>query len=337
VKQKMKLLILGGTRFLGRALVESAQARGHQITLFNRGQSNPGLFPEVEQLTGDRTVDLHFLEGRQWDGVIDTCGYEPAVVSRSASLLSGAVPLYAFISSISVYANVSQPGTDEHGPVETFPQGAEETLNEGNYGALKALCEQAAERAMPGRVLNIRPGLIVGEYDRSDRFTYWPWRINQGGEVLAPGRPPQPTQIIDVHDLADWTLRMVENSQTGIYNATGPHYALTMGDLLETCIQVSGSGARLTWLSEEFLLANGAQPWIEIPLWLPESDASTAGMNQIDIRKALNAGLTFRPLEETIRSTIAWANSRPADHEWRAGLSRARETELLNKARAGVS
>ena len=204
-----------------------------------------------------------------------------------------------------------------------------------NYGALKALCEQAAEQALPGRVLNIRPGLIVGEYDPTDRFSYWPWRVSQGGEVLAPGRPPQPTQFIDVRDLADWTLRMVETGQTGIYNATGPQYPLTMGDLLETCRQVSGSGARLTWLSEEFLLANGVQPWTELPLWLPESDPSTAGMNQVDIRKALNAGLSFRPLEDTIRTTLAWANSRPADHEWRAGLSRARETELLQKARAG--
>jgi 2'-hydroxyisoflavone reductase len=328
----MKILIIGGTRFLGRALVQAARAGGHELTLFNRGKTAPGLFPEAEQLTGDRAADLSPLKGRQWDAVIDTCGYEPAVVRSSARLLAGSVNRYVFISSVSVYADLGQPGATEEAPVAQLPAGADETFNIENYGALKALCEQAAEAALPGRVLQIRPGLIVGEYDPTDRFSYWPWRVAQGGEVLAPGRPAHPTQFIDVRDLADWTMRMVEAQQAGIYHATGPGAPLAMGSLLEACRQVSGSNARFTWLSEEFLLANSVQPWTELPLWLGESDPSVAGMDQIDISKALKAGLTFRPLADTLQSTLAWINSRPASHEWRAGLSREREAELLAKA-----
>jgi 2'-hydroxyisoflavone reductase len=333
----MHILILGGTRFLGRALVHSAQSRGHTLSLFNRGKTNPGLFPEVERITGDRAIDLSPLQGRTWDAVIDTCGYEPAVVRRSAQQLAHAVNLYVFISTLSVYADVSQPGTAEDAPVAQLPPGAGETFSMENYGPLKALCEQAAEGALPGRVLTIRPGLIVGEYDPTDRFSYWPWRVAQGGQVLAPGRPGQSTQFIDVRDLADWTIRMVETGQTGIYNATGPQSPLPMGDLLETCRRVSSADARITWLSEEFLLANRVQPWTELPLWLPESDPSLAGMGRIDIRKALGSGLIFRPLEDTIQSTLAWVNSRPASHEWQAGLSREREAELLRIALGNAS
>lgn len=327
----MHILILGGTRFLGRALVHSAQSRGHTLTLFNRGKSNPALFPDIDRITGDRAVDLSSFKGRKWDAVIDTCGYEPAVVSRSAQQLAGSVSRYVFISTLSVYADLSQPGADEKAPVAQLPPGADETFSMENYGPLKALCEQATERALPGRVLTIRPGLIVGEYDPTDRFSYWPWRIAQGGEVLAPGRPTHPTQFIDVRDLADWTISMVESGQTGTYNATGPQEPLPMGDLLETCRRVSGNNASITWTSEEFLLANQVQPWTELPLWLPESDSSTAGMDRVSIRKALAAGLNFRSLEDTIRSTLAWVNSRPANHEWRAGLTREREAELLQK------
>ncbi len=333
----MEILILGGTRFLGRALVQSAQMNGHTITLFNRGKSNPDIYPEVERLFGDRTSDLSPLHRRRWDAVIDTCGYEPGVVRRSAELLADAVSCYIFISTISVYADLSRPGIDENAPVAQLPEGADQTFAIENYGPLKALCEQTAERAMPGRVLTIRPGLIVGEYDPTDRFSYWPWRVARGGEVLAPGNPSHPTQFIDVRDLADWTIRMVESGQTGVYHVTGPHPPLTMGRLLETCRETSGSDARFTWLSEEFLLANGAQPWSELPLWLPESDPTVAGMDRVDVRKALNAGLTFRPLEDTIRSTLAWLYSRPADHTWQAGLSQEREAELLKVGRTSLS
>lgn len=331
----MRILIIGGTRFLGRALVCSAQERGHQITLFNRGVSNPGLFPEVEHLTGDRTSDLHALEGQAWDAVIDTCGYEPAVVRRSAEKLAGSVHWYVFISTLSVYHDTSQPGVDEQAAVEQLPEGADETFSAEKYGALKALCEQAASAALPGRVLVIRPGLIVGEYDPTDRFTYWPWRVARGGEVLAPGRAEHLTQFVDVRDLADWTVRMVEQKATGVYNATGPRKPLTMGELLETCRRVSGSDARITWLSEEFLLENGVQPWSELPLWIPESDPTTRGFDQFSIRKALDAGLTFRSLEDTVASTLDWAASRPPDYTWRAGLPADREEALLKKAAGG--
>jgi 2'-hydroxyisoflavone reductase len=333
----MRILIIGGTRFLGRALVGSALARGHRLTLFNRGRSNPDLFPQVERLTGDRLVGLEPLQGQEWDAVIDTCGYEPAAVRLSAGLLAGAVHRYVFISSISVYADMSRPGVDELAPLARLPEGAGEEFQMEHYGPLKALCEQAAEQAMRGRALTIRPGLIVGEYDPTDRFTYWPWRIAQGGDVLAPGKPTHLTQFIDARDLADWIIRMVEQEAAGVYNATGPGRPLAMGELFEACLAVSGSAARLHWVPETFLLENGVQPWSELPLWLPESEPEYAGMDQADIRKALAAGLTFRPLEDTLRSTLAWANSRPAGHEWRAGLAREREAELLARFRTGSS
>lgn len=325
----MQLLIIGGTRFYGRVLVQDALAHGHQITLFNRGKSNPDLFPEVEHLTGDRGSDVSALAGRRWDAAIDFCGFEPAGVRLTASALAGAVDLYTFISTISVYASTRQPGVDEDSPLAQLPEGDDERFKMENYGALKALCEQAAEQAMPGRVLNIRPGLIVGQYDATDRFSYWPWRIAQGGEVLAPQRPSYLTQFIDVRDLAEWTLRMVEAGQTGIYNATGPEAPVTLGELLETSRKVSGSDASITWVGEEFLLANGVEPWAQLPLWVPDSDPESAGMSQVSIRKALRASLTFRPFEDTIQSTLDWVNSRPADHTWRAGLTREREAELL--------
>jgi len=329
----MKLLIIGGTRFLGRALVNAARARGHELTLFNRGKSNPSLFPEVAHLTGDRSADVSALTGQRWDAVIDTCGYEPAGVRLTAGHLADAVERYVFISTLSVYADTSQPGVDENDAVAQLPEGADESFKMENYGALKALCEQAAEQAMPGRVLTIRPGLIVGEYDPTDRFSYWPWRVAQGGEVLAPDNPTHLTQFIDVRDQAEWTIRMVEEKHTGVYNATGPEQPMTMGKLLDTSRIVSGSDARITWVSEDFLLENDVEPWTQLPLWLPASDPTVAGMDRMSIQKALQAGLTFRPLEDTIQSTLNWVNSRLADYEWRAGISREREAELLDQAR----
>ncbi len=209
----MKLLVLGGTVFLGRHLVEAATARGHSVTLFNRGQHNPELYPEVEKLRGDRDSDLSALQGRRWDAVIDTCGYLPRAVRASAELLADAVDHYTFISSISVYADFHTPAMDESAPVGTLADETVEEVTGETYGPLKALCEQAAERALPGRVLNIRPGLIVGPHDPTDRFTYWPVRVARGGEVLAPGRPHVPVQVIDGRDLAEWTVRMVEARQ----------------------------------------------------------------------------------------------------------------------------
>ena len=324
----MEILILGGTVFLGRHLVVAAQARGNTVTLFNRGQHNPDLFPEVERLRGDRGGDLSALEGRHWDAVIDTSGYLPRAVRASAELLAQHVDHYTFISSISVYADTSSPNVDEDGPVATMDDPTSENIAE-NYGALKALCEQAAEAAMPGRVLNIRPGLIVGPYDQSDRFTYWVRRIADGGEVLAPGNPDAPVQVIDARDLAEWTIRMVEQGQTGVFNATGPAERLTMRQTLETAKQASGSNATFTWLDDDFLVQQGAGPWIEIPLWLPAGGEDSSNLLDVSIARALDAGITFRPLADIVRDTLAWDQTRPADTERRAGLKPEREQELL--------
>jgi len=261
----MRYLILGGTVFLGRALVQAALARGHSLTLFNRGQSNPDLFPKVEQLHGDRATDLSALQGRHWDAVIDTCGYVPRIVRLSAEALAGATDHYTFISSLSVYADTSQPGTDESAPVGTLEDETVEQVTGETYGPLKALCERAVEQTLPGRALVIRPGLIVGPFDPTDRFTYWPHRVAQGGEVLAPGRPARPVQFIDVRDLAEWTLDMVEAKRTGVYNADGPAQPLPMEQLLDTCKIVSGSAARFTWASEEFSAEQQVEAWSQMP------------------------------------------------------------------------
>lgn len=321
----MNLLILGGTRFVGRHLTEAALARDHEVTLFNRGQSNPDLFPNVEQLHGDRDGDLAALEGRTWDVVIDTCGYVPRVVRQSAELLADAVERYIFISSISVYADPAQPALHEGSALGTLDDPTVEKVTNESYGPLKVLCEQAAEEAMPGRVLQIRPGLIVGPHDPTDRFTYWVWRVAQGGEVLAPADPAQPTQFIDARDLAAWTVHMAEQRATGIFNATGPADTLSFGDFLATCRDALGTDAQFTWVSEEFLREQGVAPWSDLPLWVPRE---APGLLRVDIARALGAGLHFHPLAATVRDTYAWAQTRDAAPH-RAGISREREAELL--------
>ena len=328
----MKLLILGGTVFLGRHLVEAALAHAHSVTLFNRGQHNPDLYPEVEKLRGDRDGDLSTLHSRRWDAVIDTCGYLPRVVRASAELLAGAVEHYTFVSSVSVYGDLSQPSIDEHTPVGTLADETVETIDGETYGPLKALCEQAVEQALPSRALIIRPGLIVGPHDPSDRFTYWPHRITQGGDVLAPDQPNQPVQIIDVRDLAEWTVRMVEARQAGVYNAIGPQQPLTLRGVLDQCKAVSGSDAGFVWVDEQFLLDCGVVPWTEVPLWTPNDDSR--GIFSVSCEKAGAAGLTFRPLDATIRDTLAWDATRPADVERRAGLTPEREAQLLMEWRS---
>lgn len=330
----MKLLFLGGTVFLGRHLVEVAIARGHTITLFNRGQHNADLFPaqRVEKLRGNRDGDLDALSGRTWDAVIDTCGYVPRIVEASAEFLADSTEHYTFISTISVFPDNIPPNSDETAPVIKLPDESVEQVTGETYGGLKALCEQVVERTLPGRALVIRPGLIVGLNDPTDRFTYWPHRIARGGEVLAPGNPSSRTQFIDVRDLATWTIRMVEAKRTGVFNATGPAHPLTMQQTLDECMRVSQSNARLTWVDEQFLLDAGVGAWIEMPLWVPEKDNST-GMMQINCAKAIRDGLTFRPLSETIRDTLAWDATRSPETEWRAGMKPEREAELLAKWR----
>ncbi|NLG72915.1 MAG: SDR family oxidoreductase [Chloroflexi bacterium] len=324
----MKILILGGTVFAGRAMVEAALQRGHEVTLFNRGRSNPDLFPGVERITGDRKEDLHLLEGRQWDAVIDTSGYVPRVVRQAAELLAPNAGHYTFISSLSVYADTSQAGIDESAPVGQLKEDTE-SVTEETYGPLKALCEQAVLEAFPGRSVVLRPGLIVGPYDSTDRFTYWPVRAAQGGEVLAPGRPQRTVQFIDVRDLAEWTMRLIEAGASGVFNVDGPPGEVSMEKLLETCKAVSGSDAQFVWVSDEFLLEQQVGEWIEMPLWIPESDRDYSGFFLFDVSRAISAGLTFRPLDDTVRATLEWARTRPETYEWRAGLRREREQELL--------
>ncbi|MGH2375054.1 MAG: NAD-dependent epimerase/dehydratase family protein [bacterium] len=326
-----RLLILGGTVFLGRHLVEAALARGHAVTLFNRGQHNPGLFPEVEKLRGDRDGNLTALRGRSWDAVIDTCGYVPRIVQASAELLADAVRHYTFISSISVYEG---PESDENGQVGRLQDERVEEITGQTYGPLKALCERAAEQAMPGRVLNVRAGVIVGPHDPRDRFTYWIRRVAGGGEVLAPGRAERSVQFIDVRDLAGWIIRAVENTVTGVYNATGPGKRLTMGELLADIRSISGSGARFVWIDETFLMGSGVVPWVEMPLWAPETRPAAALISSVDSGRAIAAGLTYRPVGETIRDTLAWDASWPPDAPLAAGLTRQREHELLLAWRA---
>ena len=324
----MKILIIGGTLFLGRHLVDSALARGHKVTLFNRGKSNPNLFPHVETIHGDREHDINKLLGRAWDAVIDTSGYVPRIVRLSAQGLERSVGRYVFISSISVYSSLSKIGIDENDPVGKIEDESFEEITGESYGPLKALCEKAVQEIYKERALIIRPGLIVGPHDPTDRFTYWPVRVARGGDVLAPEKPDVPVQIIDVRDLSDFIIRLMEEKASGVYNATGPDHELTLGTMLDTCKQVSDSEPRFHWASVDFLADNKVEAWSDMPVWLPSS-GDEAGVSRMDISKAIKAGLTFRPLEETVRDTLEWADTRPSNHEWRAGITLEREADLL--------
>jgi 2'-hydroxyisoflavone reductase len=328
----VKLLVLGGTRFLGRHIAEQAIALGHALTMFNRGVTNPGLFPEAEHLVGDRDGGLDALAGREFDAVIDTCGYVPRVVAASAQLLAPHVGHYTFISSVSVYDGNGNAGTDADSAVGTIADEAVEEITEESYGPLKALCERAVGEAMPGRALVIRPGLIVGPDDPTDRFTYWPARIAEGGRVLAPGRPSARSQVIDVRDLAAFTLDLAERGATGTLNAVGPEHPRTLGELLEACIAVTGSGAELVWVENDLLLEHGVEPWSDLPLWLG-GDPELEWMEHVDPAPAVAAGLRLRPISDTIAATLEWHRAN-LGAEGRAGFrtSRSREAELLAAA-----
>lgn len=332
----MKILVLGGTLFLGRHIVQAALDGGHEVTIFNRGQTGPTLFPGTEKIRGDRAGDLRALRGRTWDSVIDTCGYVPRLVHASASMLKDSVAHYTFISSISVYADRSQPGLTEAAPVQTLADPTTEEVGPLTYGALKALCEQAVEALMPRRTFVVRLGLLVGPHDPTGRFTYWVERVAAGGEVLAPGLPERQVQFIDARDAATWIVQMAEARAAGVYHATGPDARLSMGEFLETCRRTLLTDARFTWVSEAFLSANGVRPWDELPLWVAPH---AAGVFAIDISKARRAGLAFRPAADTIRETFQWAAQRAPEGNapmrlasgasTEAGLPRERETALL--------
>jgi len=331
----LRILILGGTGFTGPFQIQYALSRGHKITTFNRGKTHPGELPEgVEQLVGDRNGKLDALKGRKWDVVIDNPTSVPVWVRDAAQILKGNVDRYVFISTISVYGDV-KTGPDENAPLEKYtgPDAMKETRESliaskfALYGPLKALSEQEAEKWFPGKTLVIRPGLIVGPRDETDRFTYWPVRIDRGGEVMAPGKPEDPVQFIDGRDLAEWTIRMVENKETGIYNATGPAKPLGVGGMLDGIKSALNSKANFTWVDEDFLTANKVEAWSDMPVWTGKE----SGMARTNISRALGKGLTFRSLEDTARDTLAWFKSQPAERQakLRAGLTPEREKEVL--------
>ncbi len=324
----MRILIIGGTRFLGRHLVEAALERSHDVTLFNRGKSNPDLFPRLETILGDREQDVDKLNGRIWDAVIDVAGYLPRIVRLSAEVLKENVARYVFISTISVYRDFKKIGIDESYPVATLENETVEEITGETYGPLKALCERVVQDIYGVRALIVRPGLIVGPHDPTDRFTYWPVRVVRGGDVLAPQGMEARIQIIDVRDLADFIIKLIQDNASGVYNATGPAYELTIGKLLEVSKQVTGSDANFRWASVEFLNRHKVEAWSDMPTWVPE-DEEGVGFSRVDVSKSIAAGLKFRPLEETVRDTLAWAQTRAADHQWRAGLTAEREAEIL--------
>ena len=322
----MKLLVLGGTLFLGRHLVEAALDRGDVVTLFNRGQTNPGLYPDVERLRGDRDGDLSALAGRDWDAVVDTSARIPRWVRTAAETLADATAHYTFVSSGSVYSDTSQAGVTESAPVHQLADESVETIDSAEtYGGLKAVCERVAEQTLPGRVLSVRAGLIVGPYDPTGRFTYWPHRIARGGDVLAPEPRDQPVQLVHARDLADWILALAERRATGVFNATGPEQPLTLEGVLEECRRATESDAELVWAGEQFLVEQGVEPWSDLPLWLaPNENPDYAGFLAVDVSKAVAAGLRFRPLGETVRHTLDGAKTTDD-----AGLAPERESELL--------
>jgi 2'-hydroxyisoflavone reductase len=334
----LRILILGGTGFIGPHEVRYAQERGHTVTLFNRGKTNPGLFPKVEKLQGDRAVgDYKALAGREWDVVIDNPTTFPRWVREAGAALKGRAKQYVFVSTLSVYAANDTPDADESAAVGTTstPESEDRSKMGELYGPLKALSEQEAEKAFPGHTTVIRPGLIVGPGDLSDRFTYWPARLARGGEVLAPGRPTDAVQIIDARDLAEFIVRICESGTTGVYNATGPQSLLTMSEMLGGIRAVMSTDAHLTWVDADFLEAQKVRPWADMPVWIPP-EGEYAGFARRSIRKAIDQGLTFRPLAVTAKDTLDFYNAEPEERKakLRAGLDPAREKEVLAAWRA---
>lgn len=332
----LKILILGGTGFIGPHQVEAALGRGHEISIFNRGKSGPEMFPQIENLVGDRNGDLNALKGRKWDAVIDNSGYVPRWVKQSAELLSGNVEHYLYMSSVSVYADTSSVNQNENGKLHELADPSVEEPTTKNYGSVKALSEKYVTDAFGKASTLLRPGLIVGPGDPTDRFTYWPVRVFQGGEILAPGTPKDPIQCIDVRDLARWTIEAIEEKHYGPYNVTGPYHQMTMGEFLEIVKSTTNSQANFTWVSADFLSQEKVAPLNELPLWVPPNSDS-GGFLRMDVSKAVNAGLTFRPMAETVQDSLAWYRTVSPGEEIKAGLSKARETELLAKWRRSTA
>lgn len=348
-----RILILGGTGFLGPAITAAAQARGHAVSLFNRGKTEKVLHTKTdntERFYGNRDPNkvaddtdpaspkgLESLKGHTWDAVVDTSGYFPRMVKASAELLAPSVKHYVFISSVSAYADNSTPNSDTSAPLATMPDETVETMGAQFefYGPAKVLCEKAAEAAMPGRVTNVRPGLIVGPGDPTGRFTYWPVRVARGGEVLAPGTPGDPLQMVDVRDLAEWIIHLIENGTMGVYDAISPQNpagkpAFTMGMLLDACKEAAGSDATFTWCDVDFLTAQQVSAWGDMPLWVPPVGES-AGFHTRNVQKSIDAGLKMRPVVQTCKDTLEWFNSVPDGDRLKriSAIKPDREVEVL--------
>ena len=330
----LRILILGGTGFLGPATIEAAQARGHHITMFNRGKTRPDLFPGVEKLHGDRDPKkgegLKALETGTWDAVIDNSAYYPRMVAASAGLLAPRTKQYLIISSISAYKEPNPVNGTEDAPLATMPDPTLENMgkNYEYYGALKALCEQTAEKALPGRTTVIRPGYIVGPDDPSGRFAYWPVRFDRGGEVAVPGAPDDPVQVIDVRDLGDWLVRLVEQGTVGTFNACGPDKRMAWGRVIEACTAASSHKGKALWIPESFITQ---QKDLEFPIWAPYA-GDTKGFHTWSNARALTTGLRFRPVEETVKDTLAWYKTQEKVEKGRtrlAGPNAEREAKLI--------
>jgi 2'-hydroxyisoflavone reductase len=338
---KQHALILGGTGFLGPALVEACRTRGHTVTLFNRGKTRPGLFPDLEKLVGDRDPSkgegLKALEGRKFDVVFDDCGYYPRHVKASAELLGPNVKQYVYVSSISCYAKNDVEGMDETAACGTMPDPTLEKMGDSYeyYGPLKALCEQAAEKAVPGRTTVIRPGYIVGPGDGTGRFNYWPVRFDRGGEVLVPGAPTDPVQIIDVRDLAEWMVRLSEARTVGVFNACGPEKKLPWGEVIEACTRASSTkDVRARWVGLDLLEKHKGEEAFkgaEFPIWAPYAGESK-GFHTVSNARAVKAGLTFRSIDAITRDTLAWWKALPADDRAKrlAGPTAEQEKAMLS-------
>ncbi len=326
----LSILVMGGTGFIGPPTVRALRDAGHRLTLFNRGKTNPGLFPGLELIKGDRlTDDIQQLQGRRWDVVVDTAAYVPrAVNSLMAQLDRDSLRQYVLVSTLSVYANFGTPGIDETAPKAVLDDPDSEDVNQ-YYGALKFACEEAARAAVPGKVLTIRPGMIVGPGDRTDRFTYWPVRVGRGGRVLAPGEPTDPIQTIDARDLAGWIAHCVGTGLRGEFNATS-NAGVTFGDVLSACQQVANPQTELIWVPHDFLLEQAVNEWVDLPFWV-NPGGELGGAWTVNTERATAAGLTHRPIGDTIADLYAWWQQQPEERQasLRAGMSAERESEVL--------
>ena len=327
----LRVLILGGTGFIGPHIVRSLLAKGHTVTLFNRGRTNTHLFPDVEKLVGDRVDNLTALQGRTWDAVIDNARQYPRWVRDSAQLLKGNVGCYLFTSTRSVYSDVSQIGMTEDGPLhEVDPAWVDDENRRLGYGPAKVLSEMELRKAFPEDYAIVRPGLIVGPGDDTDRFTYWPARVHRGGEVLAPGDPDNPVMFIDVRDLADFYVTLIENGTRGVFNGLGPESPLSFAEMLYACRAVTTGSIGFTWVDTDFLLERQVRPYSHMPCWRPARGRS-AGFQRFDLSRPLAAGITYRPLAVTAKDTLDFHLSRPLERQQdlNAGITPEREAELL--------